>query len=149
MSWSYSGDPNLSRLDAVRFLVGDTDIDDQLLSDEEIIYIEESVSNIYIAGSRASEAIAGKFSRLADKSLGDYSISLSQKASAYLELAGRLSHRAKADLAKKVKPYAGGISVSDKETVELDFDRVNPAFKKDIFDSHYYQDTSDFCRKKF
>ena len=30
MAWSYSGDPDSSALDSVRFLVGDTDTNDQL-----------------------------------------------------------------------------------------------------------------------
>jgi hypothetical protein len=32
MTWSYSGDPSSSSTDAVRFLVGDTDTNDQLIS---------------------------------------------------------------------------------------------------------------------
>lgn len=38
MSWSYSGDPSTGDKDEYRFLIGDTDESDQLLSDEEIEY---------------------------------------------------------------------------------------------------------------
>ncbi len=39
MSWSYSGDPSSSPLDEARFIMGDTDINDPVLSDEEINYM--------------------------------------------------------------------------------------------------------------
>ena len=39
MTWTYSGNPSSTERDAVRFLVGDTDTNDQLLSNEEIDYL--------------------------------------------------------------------------------------------------------------
>jgi hypothetical protein len=39
MSWSYSGDPSKSELDAFRFMLKDTVETDPLLQDEEIQYI--------------------------------------------------------------------------------------------------------------
>ena len=38
MTWSYSGDPAASDLDAVRYIIGDTSEDMSLLTDEEIKY---------------------------------------------------------------------------------------------------------------
>lgn len=39
MSFTYSGDPSASKLDAVRFALGDTDASQPLLQDEEINYL--------------------------------------------------------------------------------------------------------------
>lgn len=39
MSFSYSGDPSASLLDAARFLIGDTNPDAPIMQDEEIQYI--------------------------------------------------------------------------------------------------------------
>ena len=39
MSFSYSGDPSKSALDAARFLIGDTQEDSPIMQDEEILYI--------------------------------------------------------------------------------------------------------------
>lgn len=36
MTWSYGGDPANSEIDTVRYLIGDTNTDEQLVTDEEI-----------------------------------------------------------------------------------------------------------------
>lgn len=41
MSFTYSGNPETSTLDAVRFMIGDTNPCDPLLQDEEINYLIE------------------------------------------------------------------------------------------------------------
>jgi len=67
MSWSYSRDPQDSSLDEVRFLVGDTDSDDQLISDEEIEYLIAKWTPVYgsniMVAAMAAESIAAKFAR--------------------------------------------------------------------------------------
>ena len=45
MSFSYSGDPNKSSLDAARFLIGDTDATSPIMQDEEIQYIINTHGN--------------------------------------------------------------------------------------------------------
>lgn len=94
MSWSYSGNPTASDKDKIRFLIGDTDQTDQLLQDEEITYLLSETTNVLLAASRAARAIAAKFSRQADKAVGDLRVSLSQKAQAYMALAADLERRA-------------------------------------------------------
>lgn len=58
-------DDNLSRdVDKVRFLVGDTDDDQQMLSDNEINFIlTQKGDNLLLAASFACETIAAKFAR--------------------------------------------------------------------------------------
>lgn len=65
MTWSYSGDPSSSSVDAIRFLLGDTDHDDPLtLSNEEITWlISEWDSNLYLAAAAGAEQLAGQFAK--------------------------------------------------------------------------------------
>lgn len=92
MAWTYSGDPATSDRDKVRFLIGDTDSTDQLLQDAEIAYvITEAGGSIYQAAHDAAYAVASKFSRMAtSKSVGDLSLSYSDRAKAFFDLANEL-----------------------------------------------------------
>lgn len=131
MAWSYSGDPSSSDLDSVRFLVGDTDINDQQLQDEEINYLlAQNGNNVYLSAAAAANAIAAKFARLVDKSVGDLKLNFSQRQAAYATLAKELEVKG----AQRVGvPYAGGISLSDKDKDQEDTDLVQPTFKRDQF----------------
>lgn len=121
MGWTYSNAPATVARDEVRLLVGDTDSTDQLVSDEEITWALAQGPTL-LAASRIAEAIAGRYSRRSDKAVGQLSVSASQRAKAYLELAKRLQLRA--NLAAG-SPYAGGISIADKLSQESDTDRVS------------------------
>jgi hypothetical protein len=94
MTYSYSGDPSDSEVDAVRFLIGDTDASDWLLTDEEIQWTVTVRGNAYIAAPYAAESIGAKLSRESDssKSVGDLSLSksLSSRAKHFFDLADRL-----------------------------------------------------------
>lgn len=130
MTWTYYGDPSDNTKDEVRFLVGDTNSDDRLVEDEEINYALANES-VYNAAATVAKAIAAKFAREADFSVDGLSKSLSQRAEHYRSLSAELSQKA---ATKAVTPYAGGISISDKNAVDSDADRVSPRFYRDQFD---------------
>lgn len=103
MSWSYSGNPASSTRDEVRFLIGDTDSTDQQMTDEEIDYLRTvhadlgaGVSN-YLAAASAALALASKYAKMSDKTVGSLSISYSQKHSQFLSLAKSLENKATAN----------------------------------------------------
>jgi len=138
MTWSYSGNPASSANDAIRFLIGDTDTNDQLLSNEEIAWLNlqvtgssTSTDQLYSTAHDAATSIAAKFTRLADKSIGDFSVSYSQKAEQYRQLSLDLKAQALRDSAPI--PYAGGLSYSDKEIDIGDNDMVQPYFRTGQF----------------
>lgn len=139
MAWSYSGDPSSSTRDSIRFLCGDTDTNDQLLSDEEVDYLADQVSAsgstaaTYRAAHRCLLAIASKFSRLADQSTGDLRVAMSQKASNAREQAALLLKIADDDNLTVPTPYAGGISWADKQIDRDNPDRVDPYFESGQF----------------
>ena len=105
MAFSYSGNPADSDKDAVRFLIGDTDSNDPLVTDEEIAWQLGQRGKVYLAASSCCVAIAAKFSRKADRSVGNLQASFSQQAEAYRQMARDLEAQA-ADTAV-LQPYSG------------------------------------------
>lgn len=134
MAWTYSGNPSASGLDKVRFLIQDTDSADQQLSDAEIkSMLTDASQNAYIAAIKCCQALVSKYTRRADKSVGDLSISFSQISKGYASLISTL--REQASTSGSLAPaYAGGISRSDKLIDETDTDLVKPSFRKGMND---------------
>jgi hypothetical protein len=84
MTWTYSGNPGASSLDEVRFLIQDTDTDDQLLSNEELNYLLASYEDPYSAAVAAVVSLIGKASRSEEESKKVGDLSLTRKAGARL-----------------------------------------------------------------
>lgn len=124
MTWTYGGDPSANDRDKVRFLTGDTDVGDQLVTDEEIAWALTG-NDIYSSSIIIAKAIAAEFSRRADTEVDDLRIWFSQRAKAYLRLAESLRLQS---ITLNVVPYSGGRTISDKTAVSNDTDRVRPAF---------------------
>ena len=131
MSWSYlSTAPNSSDKSWIRLRVGDTSSGTQLLQDEEIDAHLEAEGNRYSAAALCAESIGAAFARRADKTVGRLSIAMSKVSERYFTLADRL----RSELGMRALPYAGGISVADKEVDQDDADRVAPAFTVDMLE---------------
>lgn len=119
MSFTYSGRPGSTDLDTVRFLIHDTDEDDQKLQDEELAWLLSSEGSPRAAAIAACSQLATRYASLVtSKSVGGMSISYANRASEYRQLAKELRARA----ALNIAAYAGGISKSDKEAVASDPD---------------------------
>ena len=145
MAWSYSGDPDSSALDAIRFLVGDTDTNDQLLANEEISWVNSQVSgsttstdSLYTVAHRCMIMIAAKFSRLPDQAVGAMRVDMFQKAENARLQAKELKVLAQSEGGTPT-PYAGGITWSDRELDADNSDIVEPYFKRGQF-----ANTADF-----
>lgn len=118
MSWTYDGDPDGDRKDEVRFMVGDTDPGAPLTQDEEIAYLltlhEPVVGKpAWLAAAAVCDAIAGKFGRAVQQSIGSLSRSAQQQYEHYRDLAAhfRMLHatNGKGTTATKVAyPVLGG-----------------------------------------
>lgn len=134
MSFEYSGDPETSPKDYVRFLIGDTDREEPLLNDEEIkTFLSLYNNGVVMSAIRCCETIAAKFSRRVNESVGRVRMDFSQAAKAYRDMAMDLRRRLAIEHAK---PYAGGISVADKMAQAINADRVKPDFTKQMMDNH-------------
>jgi len=133
MTWSYSGSPGDSDVDEIRFWAQLTDEDDPLLTNEEITFIRTIEANNIASAARCCETLANKFAREADirtGASGEFSLKASQLS---VQFAARGKDLRK-EAIKYASPWAGSISIDDKQTQEDDTDRVKPAFKRDQFD---------------
>lgn len=135
--WSYTGDPELSSRDKVRWYTGDTDATDQLVSDEEIDSALDETGTAYGAASVVCRAIAARFARLVTKSTAGQNQTLTNNLSDlhkhYLDLAEQMSSSASSAVGAGL--YAGGISISDKQSNEDDTDWVPPDFHREMLDA--------------
>lgn len=132
--WTYSGNPGFSAKDQVRFLIGDTDPDDPQLYDGEIEWTLSQYNNAPLnAAVRAVESVMTKYSRQVDENVGQVKIFFSQRLKAYQQTQNILLQR----LAREdAIPYAGGIYVSDKQTQDMNTNRVRPDFTKHMMENY-------------
>ena len=135
----YRGTPSTDVNDAVRLLVGDlsTSTGTEIFSDGEVDYFVASYANVELAASAAVKSMIGT-SRgrtlvgVVKKQVGDLrleygNMDINQVLTAKAKQLRMLGVR-------RVKPYAGGISDSDKKAAEADSDRVKPHFVIGQFD---------------
>lgn len=129
MAWTYSDSPATVARDAVRALIGDTSsTDPQPVSDAEVAwFLSEAGDNEYLAAALAADKLAGYYARQADFSMGNVSVSASQRSAAFKDLAKRL--RARAASSGGAEVFVGGLTISGKESLGEDSDAVQPTFK--------------------
>ncbi len=139
MSWSY--DPTIpTDKDAVRLNIGDTDINDQLLQDEEIEHYLDEAASVLGASILCAEAIAGKFARGFNQRVGDLSADLSKRADAYWKLAEK--YRKQLAIVSGA-PLVPALSKSQKQSYREDTDRVQPNFAIGMNDDDSEVDPED------
>ena len=132
MTWSYVPSAlATSAKDQVRRLIGDVILTDQQIMDEEINFALTQRSSIYGAAADCCRFLQAQFSRKIDLVTqsgggGALKSNFSAQSLQYGKLAAL--YEAKAVALGGALPYAGGISVSDKQNQELDTDRVQPDF---------------------
>lgn len=128
MTWSYDATLlGAKPLYQVRFLTGDTLSGDQQMTDEEIAFVLTQRSSIYGAAAMCCRSLSAQKARLADVSTGDLRTTYSSLSQAYSKRAGE--YEAQATARSGALPYAGGVTVTDKQNQEADGDRVQPQFK--------------------
>lgn len=95
MAWTYSGDPSTSEKDSVRFWLQDTNVDFQLLQDEEIQYLLNqfgqnlSMGDVYVA-ALAAEILSNRFAQEVSVSADGVSVQLSELQDRFNQLAMNL-----------------------------------------------------------
>lgn len=90
MSFSYSGNPSESILDAARFLIGDTDEDSPIMQNEEIQYIIDTYGSGKITNNVSYQLFnraAALFARDIKRSLGPQSEDPTSRLSFFKEQA--------------------------------------------------------------
>lgn len=137
MTWTFVPDYTLAR-DRIRSLVGDIDTTDQLVTDEFIaLYTSGGVyaqANDYLAAAMVAEAIATKYTRLANSmSAGGTSVNWGDRAKNYTTLATSL--RSRSARSSGVLAFAGGISIAAKQVQTDNTDNTVPAFTRGMGDT--------------
>lgn len=141
-TWSYSGDPSTSNKDAVRFVISDTDVNNQLISDEEINWAVTTYGTVIMAAARIARSLAFKYAASVEKAIGDLRIKYSDRFSHYEALANKLEEDASQGIDLRPNFFVGGTSIDDKISREQDVDRPDPYFWRNQFDNDSDQDTS-------
>lgn len=127
-TWSYASTSlSSSQKDQIRLMIGDTSQNDQLMYDEEITFMLSLRPSIYGAAAECCRTIASKFARQVDTVTGELRTLYSARARNYEMRATQYDRMA--SVAGGALPYAGGISVSDKQAAEQDTDRMAPQFQ--------------------
>lgn len=121
MAWTYSGNPAANSKDEVRYLVGDTQSNDQLTTDEEIAWaLSQNSDNTHQAAAWVAKSISAYFARLAESTeIGPIKIQYGKRAETYEKKAIDLENRASTQFTS-IDIYAGGISQSDKDSLDQD-----------------------------
>ena len=139
MAWSYDeGNLNitdaLGRLNSTRLLIGDTDLNDKQVQDEEVTFsLTENGNNVYYSGAWIARAIASKYSRKVNTELsGALKADYSDLVTHYNSLADNLEYQGKTSGAS-VGVLAGGITKSKVEAVRQDTNRIEGSFRRDRF----------------
>jgi hypothetical protein len=133
VSWTYSGDPSLNDKDTVRFLIGDTDTDEQQITDEEINFLLTTWAagrSMYYVAAQAADAIAARYAREASYSADGTSVSLSDVQAKFAELAVRLRAQHQSLLVGGI-PDVGGIDP---------YEQTDPTIANFIFGTGMHDD---------
>ena len=124
MAFTYDPTTDLGR---VRLLIGDTDEDTPQFQDSEIAALMAmSGDSVVATASAACLSLATRYSRFADKQVGDMKVSSSQRATQYYKMAEQ--HQASAIVQGYMVPTAGGVYVADKEAATANSSLVQPSF---------------------
>ena len=149
---AYGGNPSTNAIDRTRLLVGDvsTSTASEFLANNDYTFFNAQASNQYVQAQLAANSLAALFAGQAasasgsgfiEKKVGDLMIKkadASQAAQWYRSLGQKFGRMAAAGLT----PYAGGLSIDEKQDVEDDTDRVRPAFLRNLFDNPLAMDAA-------
>jgi len=128
-SWTYDASSILTvPVYQVRRLIGDVISNDPQIYDAEISFALTQRSTIYGAAAECCSYIASQYARKVDvTSPGEIRTAYSSQAAKYKGMAAFFNARS-ATRGGGVTPYSGGISVSDKVSIQADTNRVQPQF---------------------
>lgn len=129
MTWTYDSTDLSTDLAKVRLDIGDTNTNDQGLTDEEINRFLDSYS---LAGAtlRSAQALYAKWVRDVDRSNLGMSAQRSQKLQHLMDIIKELQKRT----GRRAAPFLGGVSQDNKDTLNSSEDFIQPAFQRGAWD---------------
>lgn len=142
MSWSFNESLTTNR-DKVRLKIGDTDTNDQILSNETIdALLTEHNSDVLLTTISCVRAIIAKFSRNLNRGAIGLTADMSLFVAHYQEL---LSDLIKQNRGNSGVRYVSAFSDSRRETIESDDDFIRPfaAIGRDDYPGSGQNDAGD------
>lgn len=150
MTWSYSGDPGSSTMDEVRFRCGDTDTNDQLITNEEITWALTQFASTQLAAALVLRGLIMKLSRLVNNSVGGVSVSASDMARAFADRVKELDPGGITAGSVSATISFGGLSITEKDNLLDNSDAVQPHFRRDqddIMPDYDYYEYDPYLRR--
>lgn len=136
MAFTYGEDPANSNRDAVRFLLRDTEESTAAFNDAEIEWLLLQKPNVYRAAALGARTKAAEANDdVASKTVGSLTLTYSERATKWLDLAESLESQADKGIGSSFAPYSGGISKTDKELIASDEDMTEPDFYRGMMDN--------------
>lgn len=128
MSWTYDpADLDTNPVDQIRLEIGDTDPNDQLLQNSEIVYAATQEDTFWGTCARCCEMISRFYARKADVRLGrSMQITYTKTFSQYQDMAARLRIKAGGTSV----PFVGGMFVVDAVNYAQQSGLIQPIFTK-------------------
>lgn len=133
MTWTYDATDISTDLAKVRRNIGDTNTNDQGLTDEEInSFLVGDGLSVDASTLRCAQALYAKWVRDVDRSNLGMSASRSQKLQHLKDLIdGYLAPRVR----RRATPFLGGVSEASKELLNDDTDHIQPLAQRGQFDN--------------
>ena len=128
MAFTYTTDFSLS-LNQVRFLIQDTQSARPLCSDDELEWLISTEANAYMAAAAACDVLVARSGNVKTRWIGDLRVTID--TGLYRGLAATFRARG----AGHQVPFAGGISVANKQIQQGDPDAVQPRVFKTALDN--------------
>lgn len=130
MAWSYVlANLSANGKDTVRFLIQDVQSTRPLCADEEIVWALASEANVYTAAALCCDILVARSANVKNRWIGD--LRVSNDPTFYRGLA--LILRSKG--ASHQMPFAGGISLADKQEQQQDPDATQPRAFRTLLDN--------------
>lgn len=118
----------------ILLLIGDPEGED--ITEEQIVTLSELYGdNALTVAVAAARTLMNMFAKQVTKKSGDVSINASDKFDHYKTVVAELQREVRRMSLGATSAYAGGISISDKDTRADDTDRVAPLFTRDLHDN--------------
>lgn len=132
MTTTYTASATPSNKDWVRLRIGDTNRASVgwLLEDEDINAILGVQTDLLLAAAQCCELIAADFSRKADFSNLSISVSASQRAKAYLQMASDLRAQRSADALQTATFEFNGQTIAERDRYRADTALLQPRFRR-------------------
>lgn len=135
MPATYSGDPSSSDLDAVRFLLGDTNTTAAKLQDGEITFLLSEWENPYLAAAAGADTLSANAATWISFQADGNTLSLSDAQEKYSRLADSL--RDSFNRRYRSVFYVGGMDQAESDAYAQDESISHGAFTEGMHDNTY------------